>query len=113
MAKTTNQTRKLYGVETSWEVGKITEYEIEKETEKTYVLRGCKGSLFSKITVRKSEMSAHSTKFAETYPAAYELAMQILRNRIKHNNQKVEYINADTDKCAALLKEYEEGRNNG
>ena len=115
MAETTNQTRKLYGVETSWEVGKITEYEIEKETEKTYVLRGCKGSLFSghKITVRKSEMSAHSAKFAETYPAAYELAMQILRNRIKHNNQKVEYINADTKKCAALLKEYEEGRNNG
>ena len=115
MAETTNQTRKLYGVETTWEVGKIVEYEIEKETEKTYVLRGCKGSLFSghKINVRKSEMSAHSTQFAETYPAAYELAMQILRNRIKHNNQKVEYINADTDKCAALLKEYEEGRNNG
>ena len=115
MAETTNQTRKLYGVETTWEVGKIAEYEIEKETEKTYVVRGHKGTLFGgySITVRKSEMSVHSTKFAETYPDAYELAMQILRNRIDHNNRKVEDLNADSDKCAALLKEYEEGRNNG
>lgn len=115
MSETTNQTRKLYGVETTWEVGKIAEYKIEKETEKTYVVRGHKGTLFSgySITVRKSEMSAHSTKFAETYPDAYELAMQILRSRIDRNNRKVEDLNADSDKCAALLKEYEEGRNNG
>ncbi len=115
MAETTNQTRKLYGVETSYKVGEIAEYEIEKETEKTYVLRTPKGTLYSgyKVVVRKSGMTAGSIKFAETYPDAYELAMQILRNRIDRNNRKVEDLNADSDKCVALLKKYEEGRNNG
>ena len=114
MAETTNQTQKLYGVETSWEVGRITEYEIVKETEKTYIVRaiGEKAPYRGNHTVRKSEMAVYNVKLVANYPDAVELAMQTLRGRIERNNKKIENINADSDKCAALLKEYEEVRNN-
>ena len=115
MAETTNQTQKLYGFDT-WHLEKITEYDVVKETEKTYVITNTKvlpdGRRFTN-TVRKSEMSLYDKRLATSYVEAVEMLKEFLRRRIERNNRRVEDINADSDKCAALLKEIEEGGENG
>lgn len=108
----TNQPRKLYGFDTSWHLGEITEYDVVKETEKTYVITNTKvlpdGRRFTN-TVRKSEMSLYDKRLATSYAEAVEMLKQFLYQRIARNRAKIEYINVDCERCAELLKEIEEG----
>lgn len=116
MAETTNQTRKLYGFDT-WHLGEITEYDVVKETEKTYVVARTGEPSFNgrrrTNTVRKSEMSFYDTRLANSRAEAVEMLKEFLRKRIAHNADKVNYINADSERCAALIKKFEEGGENG
>ena len=73
MAETTNQTQKLYGFDT-WHLGKITEYDVVKETAKTYVVARTGEPSFNgrrhTNTVRKAEMSFYDTRLATSRAAA-------------------------------------------
>ena len=115
MAETTNQTSKLYGFDT-WHLEKITEYDVVKETEKTYVVAKAGKPSFNgrrhTNTVRKSEMSFYDTRLATSYAGAVEILKEYLRKRIASNNDKAKTLIADSDECAALLKKYEEGGEN-
>ena len=116
MAETTNQTQKLYGFDT-WHLEKITEYDVVKETAKTYVVARTGESSFNgrrhTNTVRKAEMSFYNTRLATSRAAAVEILKEYLRKRIARNNDKAKSLIADSDECAALLKKYEEGGENG
>lgn len=117
MAETINQPRKLYGIDFGWRLGQITEYDVLKETPKTYVVSPSSDKSINSYrctnVVCKSNMSLCDKKFAVSYPEAIELLKEGLRNRIDCNTNKIKRINIENERCEAILKEIEEGRNNG
>lgn len=99
---------KLYGISNRFDNYKITEFEIVKETELTFIIINNNDKLFhSKYTIRKKDMSNNNYVFTLTYKEALEMRKSFLRREIKNNIQRIENLedrNVELGKILDILE---------
>lgn len=95
---------KLFGVEISYKLGRIQEFDIIKETDKTYVV--CESGRNHKgWTVRKSTMEVCFWHFKLTYEEALEYKKQLIKERISDNEKKIAGLQEENIKLKKALEE--------
>lgn len=85
---------KLYGIRDKLYSYRVDEFEVEKETEKQYVIIRDYNKFFNdKFTIRKKDMSNYMyIKFTLTKEEALETQKFFIRNEIKSNKARIENI---------------------
>ena len=101
---TTDAAKRLYGVNTSWRLGTIVEYIVEKETPKTYSVKHDPKQRATTV-VRKSTMEVYDLHFCESYDAAIAYVKQLYEKRIEGNYARIASLQKDNEALAALLKD--------
>lgn len=98
-----------YGLDTAT----IKKYLIIKETAKTYTVTEVGGPAWRGVNlIKKSTMEAYSTQYALTYDEALERLKQTITAKIEANARQVVYLNSQSEKLAARLKELQAGGGN-
>jgi len=95
---------KLYGFESFFSIGEIGEWDIVKETPKTYVVKKTGGSGFERI-VRKNEMSVGQITYATSYEAAVKLKREKIIKRIEAKTSENKRRELEIQKLEEQLKE--------
>lgn len=81
----------LYALDTRWNFGRITEWDVEKETPKTYIVRcRTKDVMLGKNTIRKEIMSVYDLVYFHTREEAVEGYRQRLIARIEASKATIE-----------------------
>ncbi len=84
----------------------IEEWEIVKETPKTYIVRDKKGNgafLGGKDTIKKEKMENIWYKFRLTYKEALECKARFLVDSIDRNNKKIDSLKNENKKMEEIL----------
>ena len=97
---------KLYILETKYEIGKISECEVLKETEKTYTVN-ING--WGKHLVRKSEMRVYKGLLFKTYDETITALKALLKRRIEEKHNTIKRANAEIEKYTFMLADIEKG----
>lgn len=92
---------KLYSVDTFWRVGAITEYDVVKETEKTYVIREVGRPDFCRDTLRKSVMRTKYERYCLSLDEVKEVKKKLFEEIIESNKRRI----ASTEKENAEMAE--------
>lgn len=81
----------LYALDTRWHFGQITEWEVVKETPKTYIVRRKERDVFGGTnTVRKENMNIYDLVYFHTREEAVEGYRQRLVARIEAGKATIE-----------------------
>lgn len=97
---------KLYGFESFFEIGEIKEWNIVKETPKTYIVQPQGGGW--ERTVKKNEMSVGQATFATTYDEAVKAKRDKIVRRIESKNAEIKRRELEISKLQQQLKELNE-----
>lgn len=101
------EARRLYAVATRWyDIGKITEYFVVKETPKTYVVTDEPTSTSKwrhENVVKKSDMEIYDKHFCESYEAALVFKKDILAAKIESNERKIAELVKDNDRYRVAI----------
>lgn len=84
----------------------IEEWEIVKETPKTYVIQCKRGNgafLCGKDTIKKEKMENLWYKFRLTYKEALECKARFLVDSIDRNNKKIDSLKSENKKMEEIL----------
>ena len=83
----------LYGIEAVYNIGRIAEYEVIKETEKTYIVKNPAENIWRGTDIiRKATMQNRTTVFAETHAEAVSIAKEVIKKRIERNTERIEAL---------------------
>lgn len=96
--------KKLYMIDSKWNLGRIEEVEVIKETEKTYKIRR---NSWGTNTVRKAEMSVWGYLFCMTYDEAITKTKELLIRRTEDTEKRIEKLKEDLANYKAILAEVE------
>lgn len=82
----------LYALDTRWNFGQITEWEVVKETPKTYLVKRNNGGVLTRTpnTVRKETMNIYGLVYFHTREEAVEGCRQRLVARIEAGKATIE-----------------------
>ena len=107
------EVKRLYAVTIRWyDVGKITEYFVVKETPKTYVVTDDPTPTAKwryGNTVKKSDMEVSDKHFCESYEAALVFKKDMLTRRIENNERRIAELTKDNDRYRTEIKAAEDG----
>ncbi len=95
---------KLYGFDSFFSIGKIEEYDIIKETPKTYVVKRQGG--FERV-IRKNEMSVGQTTYATSFREVVRLKKEKIDKRIEAKYSDIKRTELEIDKLKHQRKEIE------
>ena len=95
--------KSLFFINTKFNFGEITEFEVVKETEKTYTVET---SRVGKYTVRKSEMRRWNGIFCESRADALLKRQELLEERIESCKTKIENLKQEIEKMTTQLSTY-------
>lgn len=96
---------KLYGFDSFFSIGKIEEYDIIKETPKTYVVKR-QGGGFERV-IRKNEMSVGQTTYATSFREAVRLKKEKIDKRIEAKCSDIKRAELEIEKLKTQRKEIE------
>ena len=96
---------KLYGFDSFFSIGKIEEYDIIKETPKTYTIQR-QGGGFERV-IRKNEMSVGQTTYATSFREAVRLKKEKIDKRIEAKYSDIKRTELEIDKLKHQRKEIE------
>lgn len=96
---------KLYGFDSFFSIGKIEEYDIIKETPKTYVVKR-QGGGFERV-IRKNEMSVGQTTYATSFREAVRLKKEKIDKRIEAKCSDIKRAELEIEKLKHQRKEIE------
>lgn len=91
---------KLYLINTKWDLGKIKECEVIKETEKTYTI---KRNSLRKHLIRKSEMRVYDSLVCETYEEAEKKSIELLKQKIEKCKIHIKQLYDDIERYNTML----------
>lgn len=101
----TNEAKRLWGVNIWRYPATIVEYMVVKETPKTYTVVRCDGGQQrTEHVVRKSTMEVYNLRFCESHDAAVAYVKQLYEEKIERNNIRIESMQKENEALAALLK---------
>lgn len=96
---------KLYGFDSFFSIGKIEEYDIIKETPKTYTVQR-QGGGFERV-IRKNEMSVGQTTYATSFREAVRLKKEKIDKRIEAKCSDIKRAELEIEKLKHQRKEIE------
>lgn len=100
---------KIYGVSDRFYNYRIEEFEVEKETEATYVVVNNKDRFFnSRYTIRKKDMSNCSYDFTLTYEEALARKENLIRFEIDNNCKRIKSLKNRNEELNNLLDAMED-----
>lgn len=102
----------LYALDTRWNFGEIKEWLVEKETEKTYIIRRPNDRPFSNgkyhtNTIRKANMRIYDLIFFHSHEAALTKYKQMLADRIATCKNNIKGLEARIVEYEERLKSLE------
>lgn len=96
----------LYILDTKYDLGKIEECEVIKETEKTYII---KRKAWGTNVIRKSQMQFWNYIVCKSYDEALERLKIILEHKIETSECKIKQLKNDIERYNTMLADIEKG----
>ena len=97
----------LYAVQMRYyDIGKITEYIVIKETPKTYVVTDGRSPVIlrGEHIVKKSDMEIYGKYFCESYAAALAYKKELLEKRIADNEHNITEAHKANERYRSMIE---------